>query len=129
MRYSTRALNLTCQSEPLLNSLPCLATLYRGVLFTKEDLRKHIAQNVRPGKGTVQPQGTPDLAHCSSNETPRLRSPQFTAKQLNRQAAKAGKDEQTEKGKLKKVHRILCPIPPTWPSAPADTTKGYPARP
>jgi len=28
---------------------------------------------------------------------------QFTAKQLNRQAAKAGKDETTEKGKLKKV--------------------------
>ncbi|KAF1814781.1 hypothetical protein P152DRAFT_232808 [Eremomyces bilateralis CBS 781.70] len=27
----------------------------------------------------------------------------FTAKQLNRQAAKAGKDEQTEKGKLKKA--------------------------
>lgn len=30
-------------------------------------------------------------------------SPQFTAKQLNRQAAKAGKDEQTEKAKLKKA--------------------------
>ena len=29
--------------------------------------------------------------------------PQFTAKQLNRQAAKAGKDEQTERAKLKKV--------------------------
>jgi len=29
--------------------------------------------------------------------------PQFTAKQLNRQSAKAGKDEQTEKAKLKKV--------------------------
>jgi len=28
---------------------------------------------------------------------------QFTAKQLNRQAAKAGKDEVTEKEKLKKV--------------------------
>jgi len=28
---------------------------------------------------------------------------QFTAKQLNRQAAKAGKDELTEKEKLKKV--------------------------
>ena len=28
---------------------------------------------------------------------------QFTAKQLNRQAAKASKDEQTEKAKLKKV--------------------------
>lgn len=28
---------------------------------------------------------------------------QFTAKQLNRQAAKAGKDEQTEKAKLKKA--------------------------
>lgn len=30
-------------------------------------------------------------------------STQFTAKQLNRQAAKAGKDEQTEKAKLKKA--------------------------
>jgi len=29
--------------------------------------------------------------------------PQFTAKQLNRQAAKAGKDETAEKNKLKKV--------------------------
>lgn len=28
---------------------------------------------------------------------------QFTTKQLNRQAAKAGKDEKTEKDKLKKV--------------------------
>jgi hypothetical protein len=28
---------------------------------------------------------------------------QFTAKQLNRQSVKAGKDEQTEKAKLKKV--------------------------
>jgi len=28
---------------------------------------------------------------------------QFTAKQLNRQAAKASKEEQTEKAKLKKV--------------------------
>lgn len=32
-----------------------------------------------------------------------LLSIQFTAKQLNRQAAKAGKDEKTEKDKLKKV--------------------------
>ncbi|KAK5016982.1 hypothetical protein LTR16_002246 [Cryomyces antarcticus] len=39
----------------------------------------------------------------------------FTAKQLNRQAAKAGKDEQTEKAKLKKVrdsdHLHLYPAP------------------
>lgn len=34
---------------------------------------------------------------------PLMMCPQFTAKQLNRQAAKAGKDEQTERGKLKKV--------------------------
>jgi charged multivesicular body protein 1 len=33
-------------------------------------------------------------------------STQFTAKQLNRQAAKAGKDETAEKNKLKKVS--LC---------------------
>jgi len=33
----------------------------------------------------------------------RLIPAQFTAKQLNRQAAKAGKDETAEKAKLKKV--------------------------
>ena len=33
----------------------------------------------------------------------------FTAKQLNRQAAKASKDEQTEKTKLKKVAYTLSP--------------------
>jgi hypothetical protein len=32
---------------------------------------------------------------------------QFTAKQLNRQAAKASKDEKTEKDKLKKVARPI----------------------
>ena len=37
----------------------------------------------------------------------------FTAKQLSRQAAKAGKDEVTEKNKLKKVH----PSPPPFPSS------------
>ena len=31
----------------------------------------------------------------------------FTAKQLNRQAQKAGKDETVEKGKLKKVGKTL----------------------
>ena len=36
-------------------------------------------------------------------------STQFTAKQLNRQAAKANKDEQTEKAKLKKVRYIIEP--------------------
>lgn len=35
---------------------------------------------------------------------------QFTAKQLNRQAAKAGKDEQTEKTKLEKVRRALYTV-------------------
>lgn len=35
---------------------------------------------------------------------------QFTAKQLSRQAAKAGKDETAEKNKLKKVRSI--PFPP-----------------
>jgi hypothetical protein len=34
-------------------------------------------------------------------------SPQFTAKQLNRQAAKATKDETTEKNKLKKVRLFV----------------------
>ena len=40
---------------------------------------------------------------------------QFTAKQLNRQAAKAGKDEITEKNKLKKVR---CPHYPALPFLP-----------
>lgn len=34
-------------------------------------------------------------------------STQFTAKQLNRQAAKAGKDEQAERNKLKKARLTL----------------------
>lgn len=42
---------------------------------------------------------------------------QFTAKQLNRQAAKAAKDEQTEKAKLKKVG-TLPTIHPTHGRAP-----------
>ncbi len=37
---------------------------------------------------------------------------QFTAKQLNRQAAKAGKDETAEKNKLKKVRPPIPPSPP-----------------
>ena len=41
----------------------------------------------------------------------RLTRNQFTTKQLNRQAAKAGKDEKTEKDKLKKVF----PLPPSSP--------------
>ena len=36
----------------------------------------------------------------------------FTAKQLNRQAQKAGKDETVEKGKLKKV-RMTVFLPPS----------------
>lgn len=44
------------------------------------------------------------LAQCTALSTYANQSPpQFTAKQLNRQAAKAGKDEQTERSKLKKV--------------------------
>ena len=39
---------------------------------------------------------------------------QFTAKQLNRQAAKANKDEQTEKAKLKKVRYMLRPRESTY---------------
>ena len=35
---------------------------------------------------------------------------QFTAKQLNRQAAKAGKDETAEKNKLKKVRLAQYPF-------------------
>lgn len=44
---------------------------------------------------------------------------QFTAKQLNRQAAKAGKDELTEKAKLKKVYNTT--IIPRISSARAGT--------
>jgi len=43
------------------------------------------------------------LTAFQSRYAPTNSRAQFTAKQLNRQAAKAGKDEQTEKAKLKKV--------------------------
>ena len=59
---------------------------------------------------------------------------QFTAKQLNRQAAKAGKDEVTEKNKLKKVRfppPLLLP-PFSKPKAlifTTTTTSGNPTKP
>jgi charged multivesicular body protein 1 len=40
----------------------------------------------------------------------RANSPQFTAKQLNRQAVKAGKDETAEKAKLEKVRTRYSPL-------------------
>lgn len=43
---------------------------------------------------------------CSHTANPRSSPCQFTAKSLNRQAAKAGKEETAEKAKIKKV----CPI-------------------
>jgi len=39
-----------------------------------------------------------------------LTNAQFTAKQLNRQAAKAGKDETAEKNKLKKVKPAVASL-------------------
>ena len=53
---------------------------------------------------------------------------QFTAKQLNRQAARAGKDETAEKNKLKKVrpHNLL-PLPPLATST--HITPSYPGNP
>lgn len=46
---------------------------------------------------------------------------QFTAKQLNRQAAKAGKDETAEKNKLKKVCLYPDPLQHTWLSCLSTT--------
>ncbi len=61
----------------------------------------------------VQPESTLTLqpSHIPLHPLTNIPPPQFTAKQLNRQAAKAGKDETAEKNKLKKV-----PHPPTPPS-------------
>jgi hypothetical protein len=56
--------------------------------------------HVGPRESTLQPQGESPLkaqVHTKADLK------QFTAKQLNRQAAKAGKDEQAERAKLKKV--------------------------
>jgi charged multivesicular body protein 1 len=43
------------------------------------------------------------VGSCGSPAIACTNVPQFTAKQLNRQAAKAGKDETSEKSKLEKV--------------------------
>lgn len=59
--------------------------------------RKH----VRTRESPFQPQGIVRSHFHRIYHADRLLK--FTAKQLNRQAAKAGKDEQTEKAKLKKV--------------------------
>jgi charged multivesicular body protein 1 len=50
--------------------------------------------------------------------TQKLTLRKFTAKQLNRQAAKAGKDEQAERAKLKKVRlHSSHPKIPCWLSS------------
>lgn len=50
-------------------------------------------------------------------------TPQFTAKQLNRQAAKAGKDEQAERAKLKKVRNPQPTPGHTLPRSQSDKSK------
>ena len=71
-------------------------------------------------EGSVQSQSMVDVSTCVRTVADCFC--QFTAKQLNRQANKAGKDEQTEKGKLKKVCPLL--VGRTWhlPSV-GDTTR------
>jgi hypothetical protein len=62
---------------------------------------RHVSPRERPVQAqSAQPRQAPYLGLQADKY-------QFTAKQLNRQAAKAGKDETTEKAKLKKVRRIL----------------------
>ena len=63
---------------------------------------------VWPRKGPVQSQGRQRQYRTSPLLTSNM---QFTAKQLNRQSAKAGKDETTEKNKLKKVLCLRAPRP------------------
>jgi hypothetical protein len=60
------------------------------------------AQNVGSRKCPLQSQGLSAPLHCSHRTDAR----QFTAKSLNRQALKAGKEEQAEKTKLEKVRGI-----------------------
>ncbi len=78
-------------------------------------LRRTEPDHERPRKEPLSIKGEPSinlhLVSLSSKEwwsaDAALRPVQLTAKQLNRQAAKAGKDEVTEKNKLKKVHSTL----------------------
>lgn len=86
-------------------------------------------KHVGPRESPLQSQSgsfSPILDHGAIIE----RCSQFTAKQLNRQSAKAGKDEQAEKAKLKKVSLFRIPIPPYDPSGrPAQVlTSVCPAR-
>lgn len=74
----------------------------------------HHLYNVRSREVTVQFKGDPllqrlDLHILTIRNIADLCHTQFTAKQLNRQAAKAGKDEVTEKNKLKKVRCLHYP--------------------
>lgn len=53
---------------------------------------------------------------------------QFTAKQLNRQAAKASKEEQTEKAKLKKVSQLQLSGSTTYTNGTSTTPIQYSHR-
>ena len=64
---------------------------------------KTVIQNGWPREGSIQPQGRMRSCLYQFRSEAADSIVQFTAKQLNRQAAKANKDEQTEKAKLKKV--------------------------
>jgi hypothetical protein len=85
------------------------------------DTPNRFIHHVRPRESSLQLEGqfwrlswllcqsAASQPHATAHQVPPTHTlmltdpPQFTAKQLNRQAAKAGKDEKTEKDKLKKV--------------------------
>lgn len=81
-----------------ISPTPRLLQLLHWLLL---QLHESINRHVRPREGALQLEGMSGLSQYLSGTT--LTTEQFTAKQLNRQAAKAGKDETTEKAKLKKV--------------------------
>ena len=114
--------------HPFLHRQPCTSYPY---VSPKTVLHNHLRPNPhheRPRKEPVQSEGmqSPSGSEKTPRETQTANHPlsslatQFTAKQLNRQAAKASKDETAEKNKLKKVR----PQPP--PALPKHSSRANP---
>jgi hypothetical protein len=85
----------------------CAACNYRYLshltLHNARPLTTHISQHVWSRECSLQPEGV--LVPPCRPRAINIR--QFTAKSLNRQALKAGKEEQAEKTKLEKVDMFL----------------------
>jgi hypothetical protein len=101
-----RASSSTSNQAPAFDQAHLTATSFLPT-YALQASRLIRIHHVRPRKGSLQPEGTHLLttpphppSHLSPTNTLLL---QFTAKQLNRQSAKAGKDENAEKAKLKKA--------------------------